>query len=99
MLNSGIINVLKYSLIIFVIIIMVILLKGVNYRALQIDKTSVGQGWYFFYEYVRGEKNFSMTFGKIIPVLSIILGLLVELLTKFFIVKLKKIKINSNVEI
>lgn len=94
MSSERIISILKYSVIIFVIIIVLILLKGVNYRFVGIDKISVGQGWYFFYEYTKGETSFIMTFGKSVLIIPIILALLVELfisfLSKVLRIKLKK---------
>lgn len=94
MSTGKIINILKYSVIMFVIIIVVILLKGVNYRVIGIDRISVGQGWYFFYEYTKGQTSFIITFGKSVIIIPIILGLLVELLlnllNKVLRVKLKK---------
>lgn len=94
MSSERIISILKYSVIIFVMIIVLILLKGVNYRSVGIDKISVGQGWYFFYEYTKGETSFIMTFGKSVLIIPIILALLVELfisfLSKALRIKLKK---------
>jgi hypothetical protein len=89
-----IVSILKHSVIIFVIIIVVILLKGVNYRYIGINSISVGEGWYFFYEYTKGESSFIMTFGKSVLIIPIVLALLVELfinlVNKVLRIKLKK---------
>lgn len=90
MATEKIIGTLKYSIIVFIVLIICIMIKGFNYRELGIEQVTFGQGWFTLYEYKKTQSNFIMSFGKIVFFLTLTLGEILEVFINMVKLKIKK---------
>ena len=97
MTTERIVGMLKYSILVFILIVIFIMIKGFNYRELGFDQVAFGQGWFTLYQYKKSQSSFVMSFGKILILITLTSGVILDFSINIIKSKMKK-RIISDLE-
>lgn len=80
---NNIISLAKYSILIFIVLILIFILAGKGYALKGINQSTLGEGWLMVYNYNKINSSFRIDFGYGLLILSIIVGMVLEKSIKY----------------